>query len=160
MLVKSIDLPSYSMQMETKHKYNRKKNVQTRLDYDPINVTFHDDNFGVTTLLWEAYYRYYFKDGNYTTFDASGSLGSVPYAQQLNAIQTTIDDLRAQFASASNDVQIKLLRFASNVSDFPDGAATGFDLNDAALDDVLALAPFTGGTTNYLATLRAANTLF
>jgi hypothetical protein len=93
-------------------------------------------------------------------FDASGSLGSVPYAQQLNAIQTTIDDLRAQFASASNDVQIKLLRFASNVSDFPDGAATGFDLNDAALDDVLALAPFTGGTTNYLATLRAANTLF
>jgi hypothetical protein len=76
MLVKSIDLPSYSMQMETKHKYNRKKNVQTRLDYDPINLVFHDDNFGVTTLLWEAYYRYYFKDGNYTTFDASGSVNN------------------------------------------------------------------------------------
>lgn len=93
-------------------------------------------------------------------FDASGSLGSTAYAQQLNAIQTKIDDLRVQFAAASNDVQIKLLRFASNVSDFPDGATTGFDLNDTALDNLLALAPFTGGTTNYLAILRAADTFF
>ncbi len=93
-------------------------------------------------------------------FDASGSLGATAYAQQLNAIQTAINDLRTQFDDASNSVQIKLLRFASGVSDFPDGRTTAFDLDDAALDDVLALAPFTGGQANYLATLRAANNFF
>lgn len=65
MLVASADLPRYRAQIETKNKYNRKKNVQTSLSYEPIQITFHDDNYGVTTALLEAYYRYYFADGNY-----------------------------------------------------------------------------------------------
>lgn len=72
MLVKSIDLPKYSIQTETKNKYNRKKNLQTRIDYDPINITFHDDNFGLTSYLWESYYRYYYVDGNLGSLDAAG----------------------------------------------------------------------------------------
>ena len=65
MLVKSVDLPKYNITTNLKHQYNQKRNLQTRLDYDPINITFHDDNFGQTTGMWEAYYKYYFKDGNY-----------------------------------------------------------------------------------------------
>jgi len=65
MLVKRCDLPKYSIQNSVVQQYNRKKNIQTRIDYDPINIDFHDDNFGVTTFLWEMYYRYYFKDGSY-----------------------------------------------------------------------------------------------
>lgn len=65
MLVKTADLPKYSAQTVTKNKYNRKKNVITSLSYDPVNIAFHDDNYGVTTALLEAYYRYYFRDGNY-----------------------------------------------------------------------------------------------
>ena len=65
LLVKSADLPKYSAQVETKKKYNRNKNIQTSITYDPVNIAFHDDNFGVTTALLEAYYRYYFADGNY-----------------------------------------------------------------------------------------------
>ena len=65
MLVKSADLPRFSADVETKNKYNRKKNVQTAIKYNPITITFHDDNYGVTTALLEAYYRYYFADGNY-----------------------------------------------------------------------------------------------
>jgi len=67
LLVKSIDLPKMTMQVDTKNQYNRKKNVQTAIAYDPINVTFHDDSLGITTALLEGYYRYYFKDGNYAT---------------------------------------------------------------------------------------------
>ena len=37
----------------------------------PISITFHDDNYGQTTAMWEAYYRYYFKDGNYASLDGS-----------------------------------------------------------------------------------------
>jgi hypothetical protein len=65
MLVKSADLPKFTANVETKNKYNRKKNVHTSISYDPINITFHDDNYGVTTALLEAYYRYYFADASY-----------------------------------------------------------------------------------------------
>jgi len=65
MLVKSADLPTFRAEVETKNKYNRKKNVQTAIAYQPVTIQFHDDNYGVTTALLEAYYRYYFADGNY-----------------------------------------------------------------------------------------------
>ena len=67
MLVKSVDLPKYSISTTLKHQYNKKANLQTRLDYDPINIIFHDDNYGQTTAMWEAYYRYYYRDGNYAS---------------------------------------------------------------------------------------------
>jgi hypothetical protein len=64
MLVKSVDLPQFNAEIETKNQYNRKKNVQTAISYDPIQLVFHDDNVGITTSLLEAYYRYYYEDGN------------------------------------------------------------------------------------------------
>lgn len=64
-LCKSADLPSFRATVETKQQYNRKKNIQTRLDYEPVTFRFHDDNAGVTRSLFEEYYRYYFVDGNY-----------------------------------------------------------------------------------------------
>lgn len=67
MLVKSVDLPKFTAQVETKNKYNRKKNIQTRLDYDPINIDFFDDSYGATTALLESYYKYYFADGTHST---------------------------------------------------------------------------------------------
>ena len=71
MLVKTVDLPKYSVAVDTRKKYNRVKHTQTSISYDPITITFHDDNMGVTTALMEAYYRYYFRDAKY---------GSLPQA--------------------------------------------------------------------------------
>jgi hypothetical protein len=65
MLVKSADLPRFTANVETRNKYNRKKNIQTAIQYEPITITFHDDNYGVTTALLEAYYRYYYADAGY-----------------------------------------------------------------------------------------------
>lgn len=73
MLVKSAQLPAYNIQTDVKHQYNRKRVVQKRIDYQPVNITFHDDNFGVTTAMWEAYYRYYYRDGNYASVQPAGS---------------------------------------------------------------------------------------
>jgi hypothetical protein len=64
MLVKRADLPKFSANVETRKKYNRQKNFQTSVQYDPVNIDFHDDNQGLTTALLQAYYRYYFADGN------------------------------------------------------------------------------------------------
>lgn len=72
-LVKSADLPSFRASVENKQQYNRKKNVQTRVDYQDCRIAFHDDNTGVTRALLEEYYRYYFVDGNKTTTGADGA---------------------------------------------------------------------------------------
>ena len=73
MLVKSAQLPAYNIQTDVKHQYNRKRVVQKRIDYQPVTITFHDDNFGVTTAMWEAYYRYYYRDGNYAAVQPAGA---------------------------------------------------------------------------------------
>lgn len=62
-LAHTVSLPSYKTDVDTKHQYNRKKNVQTGINYDEVTFTFHDDNTGVTRALLEEYYRFYFRDG-------------------------------------------------------------------------------------------------
>lgn len=64
-LASSADLPTYTVNTETVNQYNRKKVIQTKINYDEVGIEFHDDAAGLTTLLWEAYYRYYYEDGNY-----------------------------------------------------------------------------------------------
>jgi len=63
LLVKSADLPKFKISTETINQYNRKTVVQTKLDYQPISLSFHDDNNNTTTSLWKAYFNYYYADG-------------------------------------------------------------------------------------------------
>jgi len=72
LLVKSADLPGFKVTVDGVHQYNRKKQVQTKLEYDPVNITFHDDNAGITTQLWALYYGYYYADSAH-----GNSLGSL-----------------------------------------------------------------------------------
>lgn len=62
MLVKSCDLPNITPLVETINQYNRVKNTQYRIKYNPLNITFHDDNMGVVNQLWQNYYNYYYAD--------------------------------------------------------------------------------------------------
>lgn len=62
MLVKTAELPKFNIQTDTLNQYNRKKNVQVKIDYQPVTIRFHDDNAGVTRQLWESYYKYYYAD--------------------------------------------------------------------------------------------------
>lgn len=66
LLVSSCDLPQYTVDVNTLNQYNRKRLNQTKVNFNPVAMTFHDDMAGLTTLLWEAYYRYYFQDPNYS----------------------------------------------------------------------------------------------
>lgn len=74
-LVKSADLPSFRANIDNKQQYNRKKNIQTRIDYTDINIRFHDDSIGVTSALLEEYYRYYSVDANKVTNGVDGAYG-------------------------------------------------------------------------------------
>jgi len=80
LLVRSADLPKFKITTETVNQYNRKTVVQTKLDYQPISLTFHDDNNNTTTSLWKAYYNYYFVDGlNTKGADVPLSFGDTKY---------------------------------------------------------------------------------
>jgi hypothetical protein len=61
-LVKQAELPKYTLKSETLNQYNRKTNVYTGIQYEPVTLTVHDDNNGITNLLWALYYGYYFAD--------------------------------------------------------------------------------------------------
>lgn len=62
MMVKSADLPKFSIKQDTLNQYNRKKNVQITHTYNPVSINFHDDNMSLITNLWQNYYSYYFAD--------------------------------------------------------------------------------------------------
>jgi|694.fasta_scaffold73723_7 hypothetical protein len=63
-LVKKADLPKFSIPLETANQYNRKKLIQTKIDYTPLNLTFHDDNLNIVSTMWKNYYSYYYADHN------------------------------------------------------------------------------------------------
>jgi hypothetical protein len=62
MLVKSCDLPKYNMSMEEKTQYNKKMYTTTRIAYEPVNITFHDDHADTVNAFWKKYYEYNIAD--------------------------------------------------------------------------------------------------
>jgi len=62
MLVKSCDLPKYTMSMEEKTQYNKKMYAATRIAYEPVNITFHDDHADTVNAFWKKYYEYHIAD--------------------------------------------------------------------------------------------------
>ena len=62
MLVKACDLPKYNMSYEEKIQYNKKMYAGTRIAYDPVNITFHDDHADTVNAFWKKYYEYNIAD--------------------------------------------------------------------------------------------------
>src|SRR6056300_424667 len=65
MLVKSCNVPGVSVNTETKNQYGKKTNIQTQVQYTPINITFHDDNTNLVSGMWQQYFKNYYADSNY-----------------------------------------------------------------------------------------------
>jgi hypothetical protein len=62
LLVKTVDLPRYNISTSTMNQYNRKRIVQTKLEYQPVTLTFHDDGGDNARRLWYYYFSYYYND--------------------------------------------------------------------------------------------------
>jgi len=72
--VKNVQLPKYTFDVHTLNQYNRKRVVQTKIKYDPINIVFHDDNDNLIRKMWYTYYTYYYKDA--TQQDSNSGLST------------------------------------------------------------------------------------
>ena len=80
LLVKNIDLPKYRIATETINQYNRKAIVQSKIEYQPISLAFHDDHNNTTIGMWKAYYNYYFVDGkNISSLTIPPGFGDTKY---------------------------------------------------------------------------------
>lgn len=96
-IVKTAELPKYTITTETLNQYNRKRVVQTRINYDPVNITFHDDGGDLARNLWYNYYSYYYKDPTQqygTPNNTNGSLG--PSANRTTGFGYNARDIYAQ----------------------------------------------------------------
>lgn len=66
MMVKGVNLPKYKIDTKTYNAYNRPNVVQTKLSYDPVTITFHDDSADLVRKFWYEYYDYYYRNSDYT----------------------------------------------------------------------------------------------
>ena len=76
--VKSVDLPKFQFDIETKNQYNRKRLIQTKINYEPVVITLHDDGGDYVRNMWYNYYAYYYKDPNqnyWSPLPTNGILG-------------------------------------------------------------------------------------
>jgi len=79
-LVKTAQLPSYDIDVQTMNQYNRKRLVQTKINYNPAQIVFNDDNSDLIRNMWYQYYQYYYSDPTYqygNTPAQSGVLGQL-----------------------------------------------------------------------------------
>lgn len=64
LMVKTAQLPSYEIDVDTLNQYNRKRLVQTKINYNPVQLTFNDDQGDLIRNMWYNYYSYYYKDSS------------------------------------------------------------------------------------------------
>ena len=77
MLVKAADLPKFTFETKTYNNYNRPHIAQSKVRYDDINITFHDDSSNFVRKLWFDYFNFYYRDMDNDYGDATGSLNPV-----------------------------------------------------------------------------------
>jgi len=80
-VVKTVNLPTYTIDTATMNQYNRKRLVQTKIKYNPVTITFHDDGGDNVRNMWYNYYAYYYKDASQKYGSDANTNGSAGASQ-------------------------------------------------------------------------------
>lgn len=83
MMVKSIDLPKFTIDTKTLNSYNRWNIIQSKVKYEPITIRLHDDSADRIRDFWYRYYSFYYRDSDY-----SPALYQTPYKYNVMPAQT------------------------------------------------------------------------
>lgn len=65
--LKTIDRPKLQPSTETVNQYNKKRVIQTKIEFQPVTMTFHDDIEDRVMSFWADYYAFYYGDGGKIT---------------------------------------------------------------------------------------------
>jgi hypothetical protein len=102
--VKTAQLPGYQIDVQTMNQYNRKRLVQTKINYNPAQIVFNDDASDLVRNMWYQYYQYYYSDPTYkygNTPNQSGVLGQIQVPDVFGGASYTANDIY----SASRGIQ-------------------------------------------------------
>jgi hypothetical protein len=94
--VKTAQLPGYQIDVSTMNQYNRKRLVQTKINYNPAQIVFNDDQSDLIRNMWYQYYQYYYSDPTYkygNTPNQSGTLGQIQVPEVLGGAAYTANDI-------------------------------------------------------------------
>ena len=58
LMVKTAQLPSYQIDVDTMNQYNRKRLIQKKINYNPCQIVFNDDHSDLIRNMWYQYYQY------------------------------------------------------------------------------------------------------
>ena len=84
-LVNTVKLPNFKFTVEKRNQYNRWNLITTKINYDPIEVSFWDDTVDTIRGFWYAYYQYMIQDPRYVNFQAAQSQGiAIPFQWSPN----------------------------------------------------------------------------
>lgn len=89
-LLKFIDRPKVTFDQQVINQYNKKRIVQTRAEYEPLVMRFHDTIDNRVYNLFSEYYRYYYGEPYHTStkdwaYDITNDfLGAGQWGLQLN----------------------------------------------------------------------------
>ena len=62
LLVKTVQLPQFQIQTDTLNQYNRKRIIQKKIEYQPVQIEMHDDGGDLIRTMWYNYFAYHYKD--------------------------------------------------------------------------------------------------
>jgi len=84
LMTKSSDLPKYTYTVKNYNAYNRPNLVQSKIGYDDVSMTFHDDSANVVRNFYYDYFRYYYRDSDYGDLNQSSPTASyhIPHKYQ------------------------------------------------------------------------------
>jgi hypothetical protein len=83
LMVKNIQLPQFKIDTHVMNQYNRKRVVQSKIEYQPCRMTLHDDQGDLIRNMWYNYYAYYYKDATQPYQGVTVSNGTVGKLQTL-----------------------------------------------------------------------------
>ena len=74
-LAKTVKLPGIKMDTKKHNHYNKQVISINKVNYDDINVDFHDDASGYVRAFWDAYYLYHIQDSRYRDYSKVSGQG-------------------------------------------------------------------------------------
>lgn len=63
LVVQSVDLPSFQFDVQTLNQYNRKRIVQSKVNWNPINISFYDTVDNKFQNVLNEYFKWSYKEG-------------------------------------------------------------------------------------------------
>ena len=108
-LVKSASLPKYTIDVKTMNAYNRPNYVQTKIKYDPVTITFHDDSSDVVRDFWYDYMSHYYRDSDY----ADNTYGQNTKYNAMSTFQPRWGYLPAKYDSGGSEKLLKFIKIYS-----------------------------------------------